>query len=159
MAKTEAHFTREGYERLQKELEDLKRQRIEIRTEIREAREQGDLRENFAYHAAKESQGMIEARITSLESRLEDAIIIENGTAVDKVMLGIPVTVRPPGTGEDENRVYTIVATEELEHVEDAASEESPIGQALLGKKVGEVVEVQGPRGVVRFEIISIGVP
>ncbi|MBV9469686.1 MAG: transcription elongation factor GreA [Abitibacteriaceae bacterium] len=157
MAKTEAHFTREGYERLKQELEDLKTQRIEIRQEIKEAREQGDLRENFAYHAARETQGIIEARINSLESRLEDAVILEKGATLDSVVLGVPVTVRPVGDGAGDERVYTIVATEELEHVEDAASEESPIGQALLGKKVGDIAEVQGPRGIVRFEIVSIG--
>src|SRR5947209_4654307 len=87
MAKTEAHFTRDGYERLKQELEDLKQQRVEIRAEIKDAREQGDLRENFAYHAAKESQGIIEARIAGLEQRLGDAVIIEKGTMIDSVVL------------------------------------------------------------------------
>lgn len=157
MAKVEAHFTREGYERLKQELEDLKQQRVEIRAEIKDAREQGDLRENFAYHAAKESQGIIEARITGLEQRLDDAVIIEKGTMIDTVVLGVPITVRLEGAAADDTRVYTIVASEELDHFEDAASDASPIGQALVGKKAGDIAEVQGPQGIVRFEVVAIG--
>ena len=157
MASIQPRLTREGYERLKGELEDLKTQRGEIRDDIREAREQGDLRENHAYHAAREAQGMLEARIRRLEERLSDAIIVEEGQICDEVVLGVPVTVRPEGAAEDDLRVYTIVHAEELENVENGASEESPIGSALLGKKVGDTVTVQGPRGVVRFEIVAIG--
>ena len=154
----EARYTRETYTRLQGELETLKTQRGEIREDIREAREQGDLRENFAYHAARDQQGMIEARIKSLEARLAGAKILEAGESSDEVVLGVAVTVRPAEAKGDEcNRVYTIVTEEELDAVEDAASEASPIGQALLGKKVGDTVEVQGPRGAVHFQIVSIG--
>ena len=154
MAGLQAQFTREGYERLKVELEDLKAQRVTIREEIKEARELGDLKENAGYHAARETQGMIEARISSLEERLEDAIVVDN-PSFEEVMLGVPVQVKNLGSGAV--RFYTIVASEELEFTEGAASEESPIGQALLEKKVGDVAEVQGPNGIVQFEVLQIG--
>ena len=154
MSAIQAQFTREGYTRLQAELEDLKAQRVTIRQEIKEARELGDLKENAGYHAARETQGMLEARITNLEERLEDALIVDN-PSFDEVMLGVPVEVKNLDNGK--TRFYTIVASEELEFTEGAASEESPIGQALLEKKVGDVAEVEGPNGIVKFEILQIG--
>ena len=154
MAAIQAQFTREGYDRLQVELEDLKSQRVTIRQEIKEARELGDLKENAGYHAARETQGMLEARISNLEERLEDAIIVDN-PSFDEVMLGVPVEVKNLENGK--TRFYTIVASEELEFTEGAASEESPIGQALLEKKIGDIAEVEGPNGIVRFEILQIG--
>ena len=154
MSAFQAQFTREGYVRLQAELEDLKTQRVTIRQEIKEARELGDLKENAGYHAAREQQGMLEARISNLEERLEDAIIVDN-PSFDEVMLGVPVEVKNLDNGK--TRFYTIVASEELEFTEGAASEESPIGQALLEKKVGDIAEVEGPNGIVKFEILQIG--
>ena len=154
MSSIQAQFTREGHDRLQAELEDLKAQRVIIRQEIKEARELGDLKENAGYHAARETQGMLEARISNLEERLEDAIIVDN-PSFDEVMLGVPVEVKNLENGK--TRFYTIVASEELEFTEGAASEESPIGQALLEKKVGDVAEVEGPNGIVKFEILKIG--
>ncbi len=154
MSAIQAQFTREGYNRLQAELEDLKTQRVTIRQEIKEARELGDLKENAGYHAAREQQGMLEARISNLEERLEDAIIVDN-PSFDEVMLGVPVEVKNLDNGK--TRFYTIVASEELEFTEGAASEESPIGQALLEKKVGDIAEVEGPNGIVKFEILRIG--
>lgn len=154
MAAIQAQFTREGFTRLQAELEDLKVQRVIIRQEIKEARELGDLKENAGYHAARETQGMLEARISSLEERLEDAIIVDN-PSFDEVMLGVPVEVKNLENGKI--RFYTIVASEELEFTEGAASEESPIGQAFMEKKVGDIAEVEGPNGIVKFEILQIG--
>ena len=154
MSALQAQFTREGYTRLQAELEDLKTQRVTIRQEIKEARELGDLKENAGYHAAREQQGMLEARISNLEERLEDALIVDN-ISFDEVMLGVPVEVKNLDNGK--TRFYTIVASEELEFTEGAASEESPIGQALLEKKVGDIAEVEGPNGIVKFEILRIG--
>jgi transcription elongation factor GreA len=151
MAGLQAQFTRDGYERLKKELEELKSQRVSIREEIKEARELGDLRENAGYHAAREAQGILEARISSLEQRLEDAIVVDN-LSFEEVVLGVPVTVKNLSTGA--TRVYTIVASEELDFTDNAASEESPIGQAILGKKQGDVVDVNG---AVQLEIVQIG--
>lgn len=152
MAGIQAQFTRAGYDRLKAQLEDLKAQRIAVREEVKEARELGDLRENAGYHAARQTQGIIESQIGNLEKRLEDAIVVDNPT-FDEVMLGVPVTVKNLATGA--TRVYTIVASEEMDFMqENAASEESPIGQALLGKKPGEVVEVNAN---VSLEIVQIG--
>lgn len=150
----QAQFTREGYEKLKNQLEEMKAQRVVIRDEVKEARELGDLKENAGYHAARESQGIIEARISSLEKRLDDAVIVEGGS-FDIVVLGIPTKVKNLDTGKE--RVYTVVGSEEIEFTDNAASEESPVGQVLLGKKVGDIAEVQGPAGVVKFEILSIG--
>lgn len=154
MAGTEARFTQQGFDRLKAELDTLKEQRATVREDIREAREQGDLRENYAYHEAKDRQGMIEGRIRELEMRLDGAEVLQAGETLDSVVLGVPVLVRMDGATE---RTYTIVSLEELDSVEDGASEDSPVGQALLNKKVGDRAEVQGPRGMVRFEILKIG--
>lgn len=150
----QAQFTREGYERLKVELEELRNQRGPLREEIREARELGDLKENAGYHAAREAQGILEAKIASLESRLEDAVIVDAVTS-DVVALGIPVTVQIEGAPAP--RSYVIVASEEMDYVDNAASQESPIGQALMGKKVGDVVEIMGPKGLAKVEVLKIG--
>ena len=150
----QAQFTREGYEKLKEQLEELKTQRAIVRDEVKEARELGDLKENAGYHAARESQGIIEARISSLEKRLDDAVVVEGGN-FESVALGIPTKVKNLATGQE--RIYTVVGSEEIEFTDNAASEESPVGQVLLGKKVGDIAQVQGPNGVVQFEILSIG--
>lgn len=154
MSSLQAQFTREGFEKLKAQLEELKTQRIIIRDEVKEARELGDLKENAGYHAARESQGIIEARIASLEARLEDAVIVENAS-FDEVVMGVPVRVKNLSTQAE--RIYSVVGSEEMEFTDNAASQDSPIGQVLLGKKVGDIAEVQGPAGMVRFEILQIG--
>ena len=151
MAGFQAQFTREGFERLKTELEQLKLDRIALREEVKEARELGDLKENAGYHAARQALGILEGRISGLETRLEDAVIVENGSFED-VGLGIPVKIKNLSTGTE--RVYTIVGSEEMEFTEGGASELSPIGQALLGKKVGDVVNINP---TVQFEVLSIG--
>jgi transcription elongation factor GreA len=145
MASIQPRFTRDGYERLKTQLESLKARRGELIKDIAEAREQG----------AKDMQGMVEAQIGELETRLADPIILEPGAVVDEVTLGIPVTVKNHETGK--TRIYTIVSPEELDEVDNAASEESPVGSALLGKKAGDTVEVEGPNGIVKMEILQIG--
>jgi transcription elongation factor GreA len=151
----QTRFTRAAYDRLQNELDALKGRRAEIVNDIKEAREQGDLRENHAYHQAKDTQGMVEARIAELELRLSEAQILEEGEVLDEVVLGVPVKVKNLNSGTE--REYCIVSPEELESVENGASQASPVGSALLAKKVGEIAEVQGPNGIVKFEILSIG--
>lgn len=154
MAAIQQRFTREGYDRLVAKLDELKARRVELVEDIREAREQGDLRENHAYHHAKDMQGMVEAQIADLETRLADPIILEAGEGMDEVTLGVPVHVKMQGIGE---RVYVIVSEEELDEVEHAASQESPVGSALLGKKAGDEVEIEGPNGIVKVKILRIG--
>jgi transcription elongation factor GreA len=147
-------LSRSSYERLKEELENLKGQRVGIVDDIREAREQGDLKENFAYHDAKDRQGLLEARISTLELRLAESEVVEGEDAGGEVMLGSTVIVRNKDTGAE--RPYTIVTEEERYQVDNAASAESPVGQALMGKKAGDTVEVQGPNGAVYFEILNI---
>jgi transcription elongation factor GreA len=156
----QARFTREAYDRLVVELDALKQKRNEVRLDVKETREQGDLRENFAYHAAREQQGILEARIVNLEQRLADAIIVEAGDSMGEVIQGVPVTVKVLSTGT--TRVYMIISPEEMEEFDldcdhTPASNESPVGSVLLGKKEGDVVEVEGPSGIVQLEILKIG--
>jgi len=146
--------SRASYDRLKEELENLKGQRAGIVDDIREAREQGDLKENFAYHDAKDRQGLLEARIATLELRLAESEIVEGEDAASEVMLGATVRVRNKETGQE--RPYTLVTEEERFEVDNAASVDSPVGQALMGQKVGDQVEVQGPNGPVYFEILEI---
>ena len=148
-------LTRDSFERLSGELNELKKQRAEVSEEIREAREQGDLRENFAYHDAKNRQGILEARISLLEARLDDATVLEEGAAPEQVAIGTTVIVRRGG--EDRERTYVIVTEDELDQVDSGATADSPIGSALMGKRVGDNVEVQGPNGPINFEILKIG--
>lgn len=155
MAGIQQRITRASFDKLKKELEELRGQRAGIVEDIKEAREQGDLRENFAYHAAKDAQGLLEARIGSLEARLENSIVVEEGEVNEEVVMGIPVQVLNKTSGSE--RTYIIVSSEELDDYDDAASADSPVGEALLGKKVGDVVGVQGPNGIVEFEVLSIG--
>ena len=160
MAALQARFTREAYDRLVAELDAMKQKRNEVRLDVKETREQGDLRENFAYHAAREQQGILEARIVNLEQRLSDAIIVEAGEALDEVVLGVPVTVK--NLDADMERTYLIVSPEEMDDLDPdaeytAASNESPVGSVLLGKKAGDIAEVEGPRGIVKLEILKIG--
>ena len=155
MAGIEQRFSRPSYERLTQELENLKSQRAQVVADIKEAREMGDLRENFAYHDAKNAQGILEARIAGVESRLANAVIVEGEEAAHEVVMGAPVKVHFVGT--ERTRNYIIVTEEELEEVEGGASADSPIGVALLGKKVGDVVELEGPNGTAKLEVLAIG--
>jgi transcription elongation factor GreA len=155
MAGLQQRITRASFEKLKKELEDLRAQRSGIVEDIKEAREQGDLRENFAYHAAKDAQGLLEARIGSLEARLANSVVVEAGEINEEVVMGVPVQVLNHTSGVE--RSYIIVSSEELVDYDDAASVDSPIGEAILGKKVGESFEVQGPNGPVHFEVLAIG--
>jgi transcription elongation factor GreA len=155
MAGIEQRFSRSSYERLTQELENLKGQRAKVVEDIKEAREQGDLRENFAYHDAKNAQGILEARIAGVEARLANAVIVEGDEAGSEVMMGVPVKIN--FLEQKRMRTYTIVTEEELDEVDGGASADSPIGVALLGKKVGDVVEIEGPNGLTKVEVLSVG--
>lgn len=155
MSQIGQRFSRSSYERLVQELENLKGQRSQVIEDIKEAREQGDLRENFAYHDAKNSQGILEARIAGIEERLANAVIVEGEDALDEVVMGVPVKVN--FKDQNRTRIYTIVTEEELDDIEGSASADSPVGSALLGRKVGDVVELEGPNGFVQVEVLGIG--
>lgn len=150
------YLSREGYEKLDKELKDLKtRGRKEIAEEIAEARAKGDLSENAEYDAAKEAQGMLEKRIAELENALANARILdEEDIKIDKAYLLSTVTIY---NYKIEREVkYKLVSKDEADFKENKISVESPIGKAILGSEVGEVVEVKVPAGKLKLEVKKI---
>ncbi len=140
---------------LEAELEELVTNgRSAIAERIRQARALGDLSENFDYQDAKRQQGFLEGKIMNLKSMLERAHVTEYTTGGDEVALGTTVTVFDAAF--DEEMEYTIVGVLEADPAQDKISNTSPIGQSLLGKKVGDTVNVQTPGGVQTYEVRSI---
>ena len=145
--------TKEGYERLTRELEALKEvERPAIIATVAEARAHGDLRENAGYHAARHDQGMLEKKIVELEAMLKNHVIIENDPNDGVVRLGSTVVVEIEG---DEER-YTIVGALEAKPAVGLISNESPVGQALLNKRIGTDATVSTPRGSSVYKILRI---
>ena len=155
MAVTNIPITTLGYKRLEEELARLKSERPHIIQAIKEAREEGDLRENAGYDAARERQGMTEARIKYIESRLGLYTVIDlDKLSGDKVIFGATVEVEDVET--EESRTFTILGPDEANPAKGSISFLSPVGQALLGKEVGDEVSVDIPRGRVTYEIVDI---
>ena len=150
------YLSQTGYDNLKKELHTLKTvDRPHIINQIAEARDKGDLSENAEYDAAKEAQGLLEARISKLENDLSNSRVIdESQLSTDSVSLLTKVTIKNPKNNMEMS--YAIVSESEANLAEKKISASSPIGKGLLGKKVGEVVEIQVPNGIVNFEIINI---
>lgn len=150
------YLSREGLEKLEDELKDLKtRGRKEIAEEISEARAKGDLSENAEYDAAKEAQGLLEKRIAELEHTLATASVIdEKNIDASKAYLLSTLTIKNHNTGKE--MIYTLVGREEADFKAGKISVESPIGAALLGKEVGDVVEVDVPAGKLKLELLNI---
>ncbi len=149
------YLTEEGLAKIKEELEFLtgeKREEISRKLEI--AISQGDLKENADYHAAKEEQAFVEGRIKDLEDALRRAKIIEEDMPSDVVRVGSTVTVREEGYDEEES--YQIVGAPEADPSQGLISNESPIGQALLGAKKGQVVKALTPGGEIRLRILAI---
>ena len=148
-------ISEQGYKKLEEELDRLKKERPEIIQAIKEAREEGDLRENAGYDAARERQGMAEARINYIESRLGLYQVIDlNKQSGDKAIFGATVEVEDVDTGD--KREYTLLGPDEADPAKGSISFLSPVGQALLGKEAGDEVTIQIPRGRVTYEIISV---
>ena len=149
-------MTYDGLKKMEQELENLKTvRRKEVAEKIKEAREQGDLSENAEYDAAKEEQGEIESRIVQLENLLRNAEVIdEDVLKMDVVNLGSKVTVLD--VEFDEEMEYTIVGSTEADPMNGRISNESPLGMALLGQKVGATVMADTPDGEVAFKILNI---
>ena len=149
-------MTRKGFEQLRDELDRLKREeRPKIIAEIAEARAHGDLSENAEYAAAKEKQGFIEGRIREIETKMANAQIIETGnTSTDKVVFG--VTVALLDVNSEEKKKYTLVGQDEANLKDGKISVQSPVGKALIGHRVGEVVKVVTPAKTVEYEILEI---
>ncbi len=152
--KKEIFLTKEGLEEVKAELEDLKTNvRPEVISQIKEARAQGDLSENAEYHAARDRQGHVEARIKELEYIVDNATIIEEGKK-DKVSIGSTVEIKY--IDDDETEVYSIVGSTEADPFENKISNESPIAIGIMGKKKGEKVTIESPNGSYDIEIVSI---
>lgn len=154
MAKS-IQLTREGLEKLKGELEFLKTSgREDIAEKIRVARGYGDLSENSEYDEAKNEQAKIEARIVELEKMLENVTIIEEDVDTDVVTIGVTVTVLD--VEFEEELTYKVVGSAEADPMHGLISDDSPVGKALLGSKVGEEVTAEAPVGELKFKIISI---
>lgn len=152
--KQECYITKEGLEELKQELEDLtKNQRPDIINAIKEARALGDLSENAEYHAAKERQGQVESRIKELEYLIENATIIEEGSSKE-VRVGSKVEIKY--IDDDEVEEYKIVGSTEADPFENKISNESPIAKVIMGKKVGDIVDVESPNGSYKIKITAI---
>ena len=138
-----------------RELHDL---RPKISERIAEARALGDLKENAEYHAAREEQGMQEAEIRRLEDKLKSVAVVDDTQAKDSGVVFIGATVRIREEGDDETELVRLVgeASTDLDGEVFEATMTSPMGEALLKARVGEVVSVRGPRGLKRFEILEI---
>ena len=151
-----SYLTAEGARRLKEELETLKTDaREDLARRLRIAIEQGDLSENADYISAKEEQGFLEGRILELEDTLKDAKIIDD-MAVDKthVNIGNHVTLKEDGFPEEET--YFMVGPKEADPINGRISHESPIGKAILGHKIGDVIEIETPNGNIQMTIVKI---
>lgn len=145
----------EGYKHLERELERLKQERPAIIQAIKEARDEGDLSENAGYDAARERQGMLEAKITHIESRMAQFQIIDVNTLKgEKAIFGATVELEDLDTGE--SKTYTLLGPDEADYASGSISVYSPVGKALLGKEEGDEITVDAPRGRINYEIVSI---
>jgi len=150
-------MSQEGYNKLKAQIKELEEvDRPEVIRQIAEAREKGDLSENAEYDAAKEAQGKLETRIAELKSQLADAKILDPSKLANTDMVQILSKVELKNCANDSKLVYTIVSEGEANLRENKISIKTPIAQGLLGKKVGDVAEIQIPRGTIKLEITKI---
>ncbi|MDR2825626.1 MAG: transcription elongation factor GreA [Deltaproteobacteria bacterium] len=144
-----------GFNRLREELDNLKKERPLIAKVIQEAREEGDLSENAGYDAARERQGMLEARISYIESRLPLFNVVDfSKLSGEKVIYGCTVHLVDQDT--DAKKEYTLVGPDETDLVSGGISVLSPVAKALLGKEIGDDVVVDAPRGKIMYEIVDV---
>jgi len=150
------YYTPEGLDNLKSEIKQLESiERPKISQQIAEARDKGDLSENAEYDAAKEAQGMLEARISKLKNKLANARIIDD-IEIDNSKVFILSTVRIKNTKNQMELSYTLVAENEANIKSGKISVDSPIGKGLLGKKVGDIADINTPAGIIKFEVLSI---
>ena len=156
MADKKTILTYAGLKALEEELENLKVvKRKEVAAKIKEAREQGDLSENAEYDAAKDEQRDIEARIEEIEKILKNAeVVVEDEVDFDKINIGCSVLVYDKEF--DEEIQFKIVGSTEANSLQGKNSNESPVGQALLGKKVGDEIQVETQAGVMEYKVLKI---
>lgn len=150
------YYTAEGLKKLREELDYMKStERLSISNQIGEARDKGDLSENAEYDAAKEAQGMLEMKISKLEDALANARVL-NEENIDLSKVGVLTKVKIKNALNGATVTYSLVAEKEADIKQNKISVSSPIGKGLLGKKIGEVAEIEVPRGVMSFEVLEI---
>ena len=149
-------MTKEGYEKQKADLDRMKSvEMIEAAKRIATARDMGDLSENAEYHAAREDQGMLQARINELENKLSQAIIVDKSSLpTDVIVFGAQVKVRDLDAQDIE--IFHLVGPGEEDYNSNKILTNSPIGQGLLGKKIGEIVDIVVPMGTIRYEVLEI---
>ena len=150
----EVYLTSEGLEELKQELDYLKlEKRPEVIQALKEARALGDLSENAEYDAARHDQAVTEARITEIEQMIENVVIIEN---IKTDCVGIGTKVKIEYIDDDETEEYSIVGSKEADPFENKISNESPIAQAIMGLKVGDIADVASPNGKYQVKVLEI---
>lgn len=156
MANKPMVLTADGLKKMTDELDYLKNiKRVEVKEAIAVARSFGDLSENSEYDEAKNEQAKVESRINELEEILKNVVVInENELSDDTVNLGMTVKVYDEEFDEEDE--YNIVGTNEADPLKNNISDQSPIGMALVGKKVGDIAEVEAPDGIVKLKILEI---
>ena len=155
MEPTPTYLTPEGKRKLEEELEHLKTtRRKELAERLSFAIKQGDLSENADYISAKEEQAFLEGRIRTIEGMLRHVELITDQTG-GAVRIGSHITVKEVG-GEDDDESYTIVGAAEANPLQGKISNESPLGKALLGKRVGDQVQIEAPAGRITYQIVGI---
>ena len=152
------YVTQETFEKMQAELQHMRAvDRPAASRAIAEAREKGDLKENAEYDAAKEAQGMLEAKIKVLESAIANSRIVDT-TTIDTSRVSILTKVKITNLATKKTMEYTIVGEKEADLKAGKISATSPIGKGLIGKAVGEIAEIQAPTGVLKFSVDEIGI-
>lgn len=146
-------ITQEGYNKLKEELEYLTQvRRKEIAERIERAKELGDLSENAEYSEAKDAQALNEGRVMELSNILKNVTVVEKASNGEHIVMGSTITVKVNG----QEKQYTIVSFNEADPLNGLISNESPLGVAFIGKKKGETVDVETPRGVVQYKIVKV---
>lgn len=150
------YMTQEGFDALKEEIRQLERvERPKISAQIAEARDKGDLSENAEYDAAKEAQGLLEMKIAKLKEVMANSRVLDPND-LDLSKVNILSTVRLMNKKFNKEVSYTIVTEKEADLKQNKISSQSPIGKALLGRKIGEIVDVQVPAGLIQFEVLDI---
>jgi transcription elongation factor GreA len=149
-------MTRDGYNRIKAEIDRLENEEMpRIAEKIAEARAEGDLKENAEYHAQRENQGLMQAKINALKAKLTRAHIIDmSALPKDQVAFGAKVKLKDLTYGDEEE--YTLVGAGDEDYEVGKILSTSPFGAAIMGKKIGEIVEVAAPRGTLKYEVLTI---
>ena len=149
-------LTKDGEKKLQEELKNLKLERPKITKAIAEAREHGDLKENAEYHAAREQQSMVEARIKDIEFKLGNSEIIDSKSSENKNQIIFGSTVELLNTKDNSKIKYQLVGEDEADLTKNKISFNSPIGKGLMNKKIGDIITILVPNGKLNFKVINI---